>query len=868
MPSPARLFVLLVVVFSLFSVMNAGAQPPANGVTVDTDLELLSLSNLDGGGRIIWRYTGANATLLRTKMLQMYDQEQYIPYGFLLAGRGTGTVPPPSPSPTFNNGVLDEGEAEEYLVQLELELEDNIPSGERLGARQFRSVVLRGTDLAQRDLPPQESSEGLVGSTAGSAQNLEIRFIFDIREGASARDFAQADTMLASAPHRVFRFRIADNLVQTSLCPPSCTPFPTRGGWRVIAPSAALSAGGPFLWHGNPGATPWDENATNVYDPAAANATNYTTDVTGGAPVTVDLRFATTATFSFDHTGGTGAEAGQDVLRVQLSEDGVSWQNLTATNDGDGNAPIDDWPVANLPLATSEFDLGPWVGQRVWLRLNFEADGDAAVDGPGFYVRNLRIDGPSYLNSTIEFRHVDYLVGFGSLVPLASPGAKPTIVRTPVGEVMWYSATYRPTGDGLDNDLDTRIDEEAWDGRDNDGDLRIDEDRNGPPTDQARYSAFDVIENPQILFVLLVVVAWVMGLLHDKTWERYRMKHPQALRPTAVRIKWLQWVARIVLLLLVVFYFFPTLLGADLMIGGVAFWALSITSLVAVSGFTWFWYDRQAKIALAMPPALPEAEVEEEPPPPPPSPEELPRAICAHCALDIEDPATLFRCVCGQTYHAEHAVEVGTCVNCGRPLRAAPPEKQLLTVKCPSCGEINLLAEGADARVAKCTACSSILQEISKGYNYLVIADEPHVAYEWFKGVVKGGVPGLCMSTTFPEKLRREYGLPDVELYWMSDTNPGPRTLDPKRLDFEIMRAMSNFLKANKGGALVLDGLEYLVVENSFDRVLRFIKKVNDLASVHDATMFVPITPTGLGPEEATLLRKEFDKVETIGAAK
>src|SRR3990172_5220067 len=272
MPSPARLFVLLVVVFSLFSVMNAGAQPPANGVTVDTDLELLSLSNLDGGGRIIWRYTGANATLLRTKMLQMYDQEQYIPYGFLLAGRGTGTVPPPSPSPTFNNGVLDEGEAEEYLVQLELELEDNIPSGERLGARPVRSVVLRGTGLAP-------------------------------------------------------------------------------GG------------GGPFLWHGNPGATPWDENATNVYDTAAANATNYTTDVTGGAPVTVDLRFATTATISFDHTGGTGAEAGQDVLRVQLSGDGGSWQNLTATNDGDGNAPIDDWPGANPPLATSEFDLGPWLGQ-------------------------------------------------------------------------------------------------------------------------------------------------------------------------------------------------------------------------------------------------------------------------------------------------------------------------------------------------------------------------------------------------------------------------------------------------------------------------------------------------------------------------
>ena len=192
----------------------------------------------------------------------------------------------------------------------------------------------------------------------------------------------------------------------------------------------------------------------------------------------------------------------------------------------------------------------------------------------------------------------------------------------------------------------------------------------------------------------------------------------------------------------------------------------------------------------------------------------------------------------------------------------------MLTAQCPTCGEINVVEEGLDLAREKCTACGVILKDIPRAYNYLLIADEPHVAYEWFNSVVRKGISGLCMSTTFPEKVRREYGLPDVELYWMSDTNPGPRTLDPKRLDFEIMRALSNFVKNNKGGAIVLDGLEYLIVENSFDRVLKFIKKVNDLASVHDVTMFVPVTPTGLGPEEATLLRKEFDKVETIPSKK
>jgi hypothetical protein len=217
-------------------------------------------------------------------------------------------------------------------------------------------------------------------------------------------------------------------------------------------------------------------------------------------------------------------------------------------------------------------------------------------------------------------------------------------------------------------------------------------------------------------------------------------------------------------------------------------------------------------------------------------------------------------------YHRVHAAEAGTCRNCGRLLDVVPePGESMVTIKCPFCSELQVLEERTVLKVTRCDNCQMILEEIPQRYNYLVITDEPVFAYDWFKAVVKTGTPGLVMSTTFSEKLKREFDLPEgVELYWLSDTNPGTRTLDPKRLDFEIMRALSNFVKNNKGGVLVLEGLEYLVVENSFDRVLKFIKKVNDLASVHDATMFVPVTPTGLGPEEMTLLKKEFDKVEVV----
>ena len=124
------------------------------------------------------------------------------------------------------------------------------------------------------------------------------------------------------------------------------------------------------------------------------------------------------------------------------------------------------------------------------------------------------------------------------------------------------------------------------------------------------------------------------------------------------------------------------------------------------------------------------------------------------------------------------------------------------------------------------------------------------------------------MSTTFPDKLRKQYGFEGVDLYWLTDTETSPKAIDPKRIDFEMMRALSNFIKKTKGGAVLLDGLEYLIVENSFERVLKLIKKVNDLASVHEVTFIVPVTAGSLGSDELTLLRKEFDRViETSGRA-
>lgn len=151
------------------------------------------------------------------------------------------------------------------------------------------------------------------------------------------------------------------------------------------------------------------------------------------------------------------------------------------------------------------------------------------------------------------------------------------------------------------------------------------------------------------------------------------------------------------------------------------------------------------------------------------------------------------------------------------------------------------------------------------GYNYLILEERTDITFEIFRDTIATGVPGLLITNSFPDKVRKAHGLEDADIHWLSDS--GDKTLSilsPKRLDFEITRTISKFIKENKekGCVLMLDGFEYLVLENKFEKILKFVKKINDMAAMSNSTILVPVNLEAFKKEQATILKKEFDRVE------
>ncbi len=152
---------------------------------------------------------------------------------------------------------------------------------------------------------------------------------------------------------------------------------------------------------------------------------------------------------------------------------------------------------------------------------------------------------------------------------------------------------------------------------------------------------------------------------------------------------------------------------------------------------------------------------------------------------------------------------------------------------------------------------------LETGFNYLLYEEKADISYRILEDFVSKGAPALCLTTAYPSKLKKMYKkLADATVIWLSESSGGGvETMSASRLDFEVTRTMTRFMRDNKGGIVLLDGFEYLILENDFEKVRKFIKKINDFASMNEATFIVTVNKESFPKEVITTLSKDFDIV-------
>lgn len=153
-------------------------------------------------------------------------------------------------------------------------------------------------------------------------------------------------------------------------------------------------------------------------------------------------------------------------------------------------------------------------------------------------------------------------------------------------------------------------------------------------------------------------------------------------------------------------------------------------------------------------------------------------------------------------------------------------------------------------------------------YNGMVLVDERRAeqCYSIFFKRKKAGAKCLCILRRQPEDVSLQEELKDVECYWLL-LRKAENSIRPSDLG-RIDNIITSFLERNKGGTVLLDGFEMLMLFNDYADVAQLLSKARLLADSNEGAIIIPVDRRAIYREDFEKISEDFGVVELDRAEK
>lgn len=153
--------------------------------------------------------------------------------------------------------------------------------------------------------------------------------------------------------------------------------------------------------------------------------------------------------------------------------------------------------------------------------------------------------------------------------------------------------------------------------------------------------------------------------------------------------------------------------------------------------------------------------------------------------------------------------------------------------------------------------------KITPGEVYLVEESKPALFFDIFSEAMIQDVKGLLITREFPERLRASYSLDNASIVWLTHV-VGRDCIEPTQTNLILNRIVS-FTRDNSPCIIMLDGIEYLINQNSFDVVIGFLNHVRDLIIIRNSVLIVALDPNTLDSKELALVERNLQVIKSNG---
>ncbi|TLZ87423.1 MAG: DUF835 domain-containing protein [Methanobacteriota archaeon] len=151
-------------------------------------------------------------------------------------------------------------------------------------------------------------------------------------------------------------------------------------------------------------------------------------------------------------------------------------------------------------------------------------------------------------------------------------------------------------------------------------------------------------------------------------------------------------------------------------------------------------------------------------------------------------------------------------------------------------------------------------KDLEEGRAYLVKEKKPERALAVFQQAIDAEWRPLYITRQHPNHVIRRRGDKDIRIVWLS-TTLGKDYIDPHNLN-SLSNLIGNFLNEAPRAVILLDGIEYLMINNDFARILHFLEYVNEQIALRRAALILSVDERAFESKELAYIERNTVGVE------
>ncbi len=150
--------------------------------------------------------------------------------------------------------------------------------------------------------------------------------------------------------------------------------------------------------------------------------------------------------------------------------------------------------------------------------------------------------------------------------------------------------------------------------------------------------------------------------------------------------------------------------------------------------------------------------------------------------------------------------------------------------------------------------------ELRPGLSYLVKEQKAVKSFDIFTDQVTHNIQGLCITRQYPATVRQEWALDETPIIWLSN-QLGKVYVNPANIGI-LGDTVIRFIEKSDDSVVMIDGIEFLIVNNGFDKVLKMIHRITEVVMEYRSRLIISVDPRALDVREMALLERNMETIE------